>query len=216
MGTKAHTGRKERRWAPYTCNQRVESSSVVIVCVVGPGSLLFWSLLAVAAFGEWMASGATSLTLSPPAPPKVYGSVSRLGTRIQLAHNIFARGLERALAAERECVAAGFGRVSPSLHFTVKGTWLALRPHNACSHKLHSTTAVTTQQLASATSLSQSPLRAVHCTLVTTSSIRFTSTSMSSLAHSLQYHNGSADQICSDSSAAPRCSKCSHQPYNRC
>jgi hypothetical protein len=33
MGTKAHTGRKERRWAPYTCNQRVESS-VFVSCVV--------------------------------------------------------------------------------------------------------------------------------------------------------------------------------------
>jgi hypothetical protein len=98
------------------------------------------------------------------------------------SQHLRSRGLQRALAAEQECAAAGFGRVLLSPHFTVKGTWLALRPHNTCSHKLHSTTAATTRQLASGTSLSYSPLRAVHCTLVITSSTRFafTPTSTSS------------------------------------
>jgi hypothetical protein len=58
----------------------------------------------LAALGEWMASGATPLVLSPPPLRKVSGSVSRSGIRIQLAHNIFARGDYNALSLQNRSV----------------------------------------------------------------------------------------------------------------
>jgi hypothetical protein len=146
---------------------------------MGPGSLLFWSPLALLRLGVDGEGGYIAHSQSSPFSQSLWLGLSLGYQNLACSQHLRSRGLQRALAAEQECVAVGFGRVSLSLHFTVKGTWLALRPRNACSHKLHSTTTVTARQLASATSLSQSPLRAVHCTLVITSSTRFTFTSIS-------------------------------------
>jgi hypothetical protein len=93
-GYKVTRGRKERLWAPYTCNE-VSNPRVCAVCLCRVSCVV--SVLVASCCrcawgmdGEW----ATSLTLSPPPPPKVSGSVSHSDIKTSTcSRHLRSRGL---------------------------------------------------------------------------------------------------------------------------
>jgi hypothetical protein len=181
-------GRKERLWAPYTCNEgsNPRVCSVFVSWVLGP--FRFGRLLPCCAWGvdgEW---GYISHSQSSPFIPK---SLAQSFTRVS-EFSLLTTSLESMLAVLGNS-GVKWGGALLSLHFTVNGAWSNGRPRNACSHQFCSTTSATTQPLISGISASKILHRAaVHALGVSYNCcVAFTT------------GNGSANHPCSGVSADP-------------
>jgi hypothetical protein len=117
---------------------------------VSPGSLLFWSPLALLRLGgAWWVGIHCSLLVLSFLPKSLARSLARVSEFSLLTTS------SKSMLAVVGSSGVKWGGASLSLHFTVNGAWSNGRPRNACSHKFCSTISATTQPLISGISASK-------------------------------------------------------------